>query len=197
MISFMISVVPPKLDWTRLSRRSSQLRRAADCRSRWSRKAPSGQRGPRRSRGVIWAAITCQEIISPRRSSRSRGVAPTTMPYHRRRISQPPMRTSAPGGSLRHSCHRSSRDGRGRPRRPGAAVSPRASARQSAPRPGSGRSPRQHGHVRHPMTTAAARPSPAGPCLHHKARSQAWTCQAAHGSCLPEGRRCVFVRPFG
>ena len=28
MISFMISVVPPKIDWTRLSRRSSQ--------SRWS-----------------------------------------------------------------------------------------------------------------------------------------------------------------
>ena len=31
MISFMISVVPPKLDWTRrLSRQCPQLRRAAD-----------------------------------------------------------------------------------------------------------------------------------------------------------------------
>ena len=59
MISFWISVVPPKLDWTRLSRQSSQSwRRAADWCSRRSRRAPSGQREPRRSPGASWAAIT-------------------------------------------------------------------------------------------------------------------------------------------
>jgi hypothetical protein len=47
MISFWISVVPPKIDWTRLSRQSSQSwRSAADWCSRWSRRAPSGQREP-------------------------------------------------------------------------------------------------------------------------------------------------------
>ena len=45
MISFMISVVPPKIDWTRLSRQSSQsCRRAADWCSRRSRP------------GSIWSA---------------------------------------------------------------------------------------------------------------------------------------------
>jgi hypothetical protein len=61
MISFWISVVPPMIDWTRLSPQSSQSwRRAADWCSRRSRRAPSGQREPRRSRGAIWAAITRQ-----------------------------------------------------------------------------------------------------------------------------------------
>ena len=72
MISFWISVVPPKIDWTRLSRRSSQSwRRAADWCSRRSRRAPSGQREPRRSRGAIWAAITRHGIVSPRGNSPS------------------------------------------------------------------------------------------------------------------------------
>jgi hypothetical protein len=45
MISFMISVVPPKIDWTRLSRQSSQSwRRAVDSCSRRSRP------------GSIWSA---------------------------------------------------------------------------------------------------------------------------------------------
>jgi hypothetical protein len=56
--------------------------------------AESGQRGPRPSHGAIWAAITGRGIVSPRRSSPSRSVAPTTTPNQRPRISQPPMRTS-------------------------------------------------------------------------------------------------------
>jgi hypothetical protein len=109
MISFWISVVPPKIDWTWLSRQNPQsCRRAADWCSRRSRRAPSGQREPRRSRGAIWAAIARHGIVSPRGNSPSRGVAPTTTPNQRPRISQPSMRTSAPVSSSRHSCHRSS-----------------------------------------------------------------------------------------
>jgi len=97
MISFWISVVPPKIDWMRLSRRSSRsCRRAADWCSRRSRQAPSGQRELRRSRGAIWAAITRHGIVSPRGSSPVRGVAPTTTPNQRPRISQPSMRTPTP-----------------------------------------------------------------------------------------------------
>ena len=67
MISVWISVVPPTIDWTRLSPQSSQSwRRAADWCSRRSRRVPSGQRGPRRSPGAIWAAITRHGIVSPR-----------------------------------------------------------------------------------------------------------------------------------
>jgi hypothetical protein len=39
-----------------------------------------GQRELCRARGAIWAAITRRGIVSPRRSSPSRGVAPTTTP---------------------------------------------------------------------------------------------------------------------
>ena len=91
MISFMISVVPPKIDRTLLSRQSRN--RAGEHRaSALAQPRPepsSGQREPRRSRGVIWAAITRQGIISPRRNSPSRGVAATTTPNQRPRISQP------------------------------------------------------------------------------------------------------------
>src|SRR5208337_45677 len=52
--------------------------------------------------------ITRHGIVSPRRNAPSRGVAPTTTPNQRPRISQPSMRTSAPVSSARHSCHRSS-----------------------------------------------------------------------------------------
>ena len=97
MISFMISVVPPKIDGTRLSRQSSQSRRrSADRCSRRSSRAPSGQRESRRSRGAIWAAITRQGIVWPRGNSPVRGVAPTTTPNQRPRISQPSTRTSMP-----------------------------------------------------------------------------------------------------
>ena len=58
--------------------------------------APSGQRESRRSRGASWAAITRQVMVSARGSSPSRGVAPTTTPNQRPRISQPSMRTSTP-----------------------------------------------------------------------------------------------------
>jgi hypothetical protein len=47
-------------------------------------------------------------IVSPRGSSPVRGVAPTTTPNHRPRMSQPSTQTSTPVGSSRHSCHRSS-----------------------------------------------------------------------------------------
>ena len=97
MIVFMISDVPPKIDWTRLSSQSSRSRRgAADWCSLRSRRAPSGQREPRRSRGAIWEAITRRGIVSPRGSSPVRGVVPTTTPNQRLRISQPSMRTSTP-----------------------------------------------------------------------------------------------------
>ena len=63
-------------------------------RSRW---IPPDQRKPRRSPGAIWAAMTRHGIVSPRRNSPSRGVAPTITPNQRPRISQPSMRTSSPG----------------------------------------------------------------------------------------------------
>ena len=69
---------------------------------------PAAQRGPRRSRGAIWAAITRHGIVSPRRSSPSRGVAPTTTLNQRLRISRPSTRTSTSVSSSRHSRHRSS-----------------------------------------------------------------------------------------
>ena len=59
-------------------------------------RAPPGQREPRRSRGAIWAAITRHEIVWPRGNSPSRGVAPTTTPNQRPRMSQPSTRTSTP-----------------------------------------------------------------------------------------------------
>jgi hypothetical protein len=90
MIVFMISDVPPKIDRTLLSRqshnRAGEHRASAPARPR--PELSSGQREPRRSRGAIWAAITRQGIISPRRNSPSRGVAATTTPNQRPRISQ-------------------------------------------------------------------------------------------------------------
>jgi hypothetical protein len=95
MISFMTSVVPPKMNCTRLAVG------AHHCIGEQRTGVPAGQGGlhlgrrePRRSRGAIWAAITRQGIVSPRRNSPSRGVAPTTTPNQRPRMSQPSMRTS-------------------------------------------------------------------------------------------------------
>ena len=51
---------------------------------------------PRCWRDASWAAITRHGIVSPRRSSPVRGVAPTTTPNHRPRISQPSIQTSTP-----------------------------------------------------------------------------------------------------
>jgi hypothetical protein len=49
MISFMISVVPPETDWTRLSRKGPALRRRAlDQGSAGQGRAGSGPREPRR-----------------------------------------------------------------------------------------------------------------------------------------------------
>ena len=68
MISFWISVVPPKIDWAWLSRRSSPSRwRAADRCSCRSRRPPSGQREPQRSPGTIWvflAALAVYALVS-------------------------------------------------------------------------------------------------------------------------------------
>jgi hypothetical protein len=158
MISFWISVVPPKMDWMRLSRRSSRsCRRAADWCSRRSGRAPSGQREPRRSRGASSAAITREGIVSPRRSSPVRGAAPTTTPNQRPRMSHPSMRTST-RRAHRGTVATGPPDARCQRRRPGAVALRRAAARQSGSRPGSVRSPRQHEHVWHSMTTATARP---------------------------------------
>ena len=76
----------------------------------WAVTAPGAaeQREPRRSRGAIKLAITRQGIVSPRRNARSLGVASTTRPNQRLRISQPSARTSTPVSPSRHSCHRSS-----------------------------------------------------------------------------------------
>ena len=110
MISFWISVVPPKIDRT-LPSRQSHNRAGEHCGNAPARPRPelsSGRREPRRSRGVIWTAITRQGITSPRRNSPSRGVAATTTPNQRPRISQPSTRRSTPVSSSRHSCHRCS-----------------------------------------------------------------------------------------
>jgi hypothetical protein len=117
-----------------------------------SRRTPAGQREPRRWGGAIWAAITRQRIVSPRRNSPSRGVAPTTTPNQRPRISQPHRGTAATGPA----------EPRCQPRQPDGVVLPRGVARQSGPRPGSGRSPPQLGHIRRSMTTATARRRPYG-----------------------------------
>jgi hypothetical protein len=88
--------------------RSRSWRRAADWCACRSGRAPSGQRELRRSPAAIWAANTRQGIVWPRRSSPVRGVAPTTMPNQRPRMSQPSIRTSTPVSSARHNSHRSS-----------------------------------------------------------------------------------------
>ncbi len=87
---------------------SSPVPRRPDWCSRRSRRAPSDQRESRRSPGAIWAAITRQGIVWPRRNSPVRGVAPMTTPNQRPRISQPSIRMSTPVSSSRHNCHRSS-----------------------------------------------------------------------------------------
>ena len=71
-------------------------------------RASSGKCESRRFRGAIWTAIMRQGMVSPRGSSPSRGVAATTTPNQRPRISQPSTRTSTPVSSSRHSCHNSS-----------------------------------------------------------------------------------------
>ena len=158
MISVWISVPPKRRDAAE-PQNSQPRRKAAHWCLRWSRRVPSGRREPRRSPGAIWAAITRQGIVSPRRNSPSRGVAPTTTPNQRPRMSQPSMRTStieliaaqlpqilgmhdASEGSQVRSCSREPPGGN--------------------QTPGPGRSPRQHGHMRRSMTTATARPSPTG-----------------------------------
>jgi hypothetical protein len=67
-------------------------RRAADWYSRRSRSAASDQREPRYSRGVIWAAITRQGIVWPRRSSPVRGMPQTAA------AARPASHTPAGGG---------------------------------------------------------------------------------------------------
>jgi hypothetical protein len=126
-------------------------------------RAPSGQDGPWRSRGAIWAAITRHRIVWPRRNVPSRGVAPTTNPEPAA-ADIPAVDADVDAGQLIGArLPQNSRDARSRPRQPGAVVPPRAATRRSVPRPGSRRSPRQHGHVRRSMTTVAARP-PAAEC---------------------------------
>ena len=109
MISFMISVVPPKIDWTRPSLQSPQShRRSADYCSRRSR--PGSQ-----LLSAAAALARCHlggdhaprdRLAAPQLPSR--GVAPTTSLNQRLRISRPSTRTSTSVSSSRHSRHRSS-----------------------------------------------------------------------------------------
>ncbi len=88
MISFMISVVPPKICWTRLSHHSSH-NRGGERRTG----VPAVQGGlhlisaSRGACGAIWAAITRHGIVSPRGNSPLRSVAPTMTPAVRSRPS--------------------------------------------------------------------------------------------------------------
>jgi len=88
--------------------RSRSWRRAADWCACRSGRPLSDQRELRRSPAAIWAANTRQGIVWPRRNSPVRGVAPTTMPNQRPRMSQPSILTSTPVSSPRHNSHRSS-----------------------------------------------------------------------------------------
>jgi len=74
MISVWISVVPPKLDWTRLSRQNPQsCRRAANSCSRRSRRAPSGARAAAFARCDLggdhapWDRLAAPQLPGPRR----------------------------------------------------------------------------------------------------------------------------------
>jgi len=97
MIVFMISDVPPKIGWTRLSHQSSH-NRGGERRTG----VPAVQGGlhlisaSRGARGAIWAAITRHGIVSPRGNSPVRGVTPTMTPNQQPRISQPSTRMSTP-----------------------------------------------------------------------------------------------------
>jgi hypothetical protein len=159
MISFMISVVPPKINWTWLSRQSRD--RAGE-----HRLVLPGNQG----RGYL-VSVSCGVRAarvgwrSPAMGSSRRVTTPRAVAWSRRR------RRTSGRGYPSHRCgrrrraHRGTaatdpRDARSRPRQPGAVVLRRAAARQSVPRPGSGRSPPHDEHVRRSMTTAAAGPSP-------------------------------------
>ena len=79
-----------------------------DARATW-RSAPDHVRpGTPRSSGAMWRATTRHGIVSPRGNFPSRGVAATTTPNHRPRMSQPSMRASTPVSSSRHRRQRSS-----------------------------------------------------------------------------------------
>ena len=72
MISFMISVVPPKIDWMRLSRQSSQsCRRAADSCSRrsgplWSARAAAFARCDLGGDHAPWDRLAAWQLPGPR-----------------------------------------------------------------------------------------------------------------------------------
>ena len=162
MISFWISVVPPKIDWTRLIRQSTQsCRRAADS---FSRRSKAGLYLVNASRGVRAAGSGRR---SPAMGSSGRVAAPRAAAWpdddaEPAAADIPAVDADVDAGVHRGTAATGPRDARSQPRPPGAVVLPRAAARQSISRPGSGRSLRQHGHLRHPMTTAAARPPSAG-----------------------------------
>ena len=117
------------------------------------------QREPRRSRcdqasdHAPWNRLAASQRPS-------RGVASTTTPNQRPRISQLPARTST--GAHRGTAAADPRDARCQRGQQGVGVLPRAAARQSVSRPGSGRSRRQHAQMWRSMTTTTARPLFAG-----------------------------------
>ena len=83
MISFWISVVPPKIDWKRLSpgahNRGGEQRTGVRAGQGGLHLVSAG----RVVSGAIWAAITRHGIVSPRANSPSRGVAPGSQLRHR------------------------------------------------------------------------------------------------------------------
>jgi hypothetical protein len=137
------------------------------------------QRESRRSRGAIWAAIARHRIVSPRCSSPSRGVAPTTTPDQRPRISQPSVWTSTPVSSSRHSCHRSS----------GCTMPTRAASRGRAP--ASRRAAiRISAGVRTLTTTAWAQAA----LDDRRGAGRPPKCGAARQTATPVGEPCAMAR---
>ncbi len=69
MISFWISVVPPKIDWTRLSRRSSQSRWSSGLGPVSNSAARAASAASRRARSAAWAATARLRRVAHSRSA--------------------------------------------------------------------------------------------------------------------------------
>jgi hypothetical protein len=166
MISFWISVVPPKIDWTRPS-----PDRALGTHNRGggrglvflpAKAAASDQRELQRSRGVMGAAIPRHGIVSPRYSSPVRGVAPTN-DSEPAATDVPAVDTDVESGELiaaqlpqvlvMHDGSEGSQMGlcSGEPSRGNQDLGPGEDAHHDS-----------MGHVGHSKTTATARPTSAG-----------------------------------
>jgi len=158
VISFMISVVPPKIGWTRLSRRDGEQRTGAPV-GRGGLQLIRASRGVRVGRAGMpsraWDRLAAPQPPEPGRG-RDDHAEPAAADI-------PAVDADVDTGELiAAQLPQVLGDARSQPRQPGAAALPRAGARQSGPRPGLGRSPPQHEHARRPMAISMARPSSAG-----------------------------------